>query len=414
MRIAVWHNLPSGGGKRALYAHVRGLVQRGHTVEAWCSPAADRTYCPLSDWVQEHVVELSCGPDGTPKSRLGRFYAPTLAWLRAMHNHCRRCAEEINRGGFDLLLASSSKFFAVAPIGRYVRIPPVLYLQEPTRQLYEAFPRLLWPALETPEGWWRSPGYLRCRISDSLRTRVRRIQAREELINVRAFGSILVNSQYSRESVLRAYGIDAKVCYLGVDTSLFVDQQKARGNWVVGVGGFRRHKNIELVVQALSLVKHPRPPLIWIGNDVDEPYLKQLVELAKSCHVEFQPRLNLPDSQLVDILNCAKIMAYAPRLEPLGLAPLEANACGLPVAAVAEGGVRETVVDGVNGLLVEHDPRSLASAIQRLLDDLELARRLGENGRNIVADRWTTKHSVDRLESRLFEALEGVDARSGR
>jgi glycosyltransferase involved in cell wall biosynthesis len=44
-------------------------------------------------------------------------------------------------------------------------------------------------------------------------------------------------------------------------------------------------------------------------------------------------------------------MAYAPRLEPLGLAPLEAGACGLPVVAVAEAGVRETVVDGITGSL---------------------------------------------------------------
>jgi hypothetical protein len=32
MKIAVWYNLPSGGAKRALYYHVRGLVERGHTV----------------------------------------------------------------------------------------------------------------------------------------------------------------------------------------------------------------------------------------------------------------------------------------------------------------------------------------------------------------------------------------------
>jgi len=33
LKIAVWHNLPSGGGKRALYQHVKGLVDRGHDLE---------------------------------------------------------------------------------------------------------------------------------------------------------------------------------------------------------------------------------------------------------------------------------------------------------------------------------------------------------------------------------------------
>src|SRR5229473_3089346 len=62
MKIAIWHNLPSGGGKRALYDHVRGLVARGHEVEGWCPPTADRSYLPLSTIVPEHVVplKLSC------------------------------------------------------------------------------------------------------------------------------------------------------------------------------------------------------------------------------------------------------------------------------------------------------------------------------------------------------------------
>ena len=58
MRIAVWHNLPSGGGKRALYYHVRGLVERGHSVEAWCPSTSDRNYLPLSELITEHVVPI--------------------------------------------------------------------------------------------------------------------------------------------------------------------------------------------------------------------------------------------------------------------------------------------------------------------------------------------------------------------
>ena len=59
MRIAVWHNLPSGGGKRALYEHVRGLIQRGHYVEAWCPPTASQTYLPLSPMIKEHIRPLN-------------------------------------------------------------------------------------------------------------------------------------------------------------------------------------------------------------------------------------------------------------------------------------------------------------------------------------------------------------------
>jgi glycosyltransferase involved in cell wall biosynthesis len=104
---------------------------------------------------------------------------------------------------------------------------------------------------------------------------------------------------------------------------------------------------------------------------------------------------------MVDILNRARVMLYAPRLEPFGYAPLEANACGLPVIAVAEGGVRETVEDGVNGLLVENDPPCMAAAIERLMADDPLHQRLSEGAAERAGSKWSLGPSIDRLDARL-------------
>ena len=122
MRIAVWYNLPSGGGKRALHDHVRGLLGRGHTVEVWCPDTADRDYLPLAAMVPEHVLPI----DWPAKPRLSDFWGFTLAMqrsLNAMDDHCRRCAEQINRGGFDILFANSCKFFSATSIGRQSASP---------------------------------------------------------------------------------------------------------------------------------------------------------------------------------------------------------------------------------------------------------------------------------------------------
>ena len=59
IRIAVWHNLPSGGGKRALYDQVRGLTNRGYHIEAWCPSTADQNFLPLNSLIKEHIVELA-------------------------------------------------------------------------------------------------------------------------------------------------------------------------------------------------------------------------------------------------------------------------------------------------------------------------------------------------------------------
>ena len=231
-----------------------------------------------------------------------------------------------------------------------------------------------------------------------------RIQAREELRNARAFTSILVNSLYSRESVLRAYGIDACPCYLGIDTELFVDRHQRRDAFVVGVGSFTRNKKIDFVIAAVARLKSDPRRLVWIGNIADEAYVEELRSLASRLDVVLEVKLRASDAEIVDLLNRAAVMAYAPRLEPFGFAPLEANACGLAVVGVAEAGVRETIVDRVNGLLCEPDPQAMADAIQRLLDNPAYAKELGASGRAIVESRWSLEAATDRIESRLLEA----------
>jgi len=408
MKIAVWHNLPSGGGKRALYGHVRGLVQRGHLVESWCSPLADRSYLPLSEFGIEHVVplEVKIGRLAklTARSEMlqRELHTNLLAELHALNEHCQRCAEEINAGVFDVPLANSSMSMGAASIGRYVETAKALYLQEPNRGLYEAnINGLLWNALPSMTRPWTRPRYIAWALANELGTHHLRILAREELINAKAFDRILVNSFFSRESLLRAYGLDANVCYLGIDTQLFVNQHQARENFVVSLGELSPHKRTEFVIKSIAKIPDPRPTLIWIGNAYNATYRKAMESLAQSLGVKFEARARISDSELIDLLNRAAVMAYAPRLEPFGFAPLEGNACGLPVVAVAEGGVRETINDGINGLLVEHDPGAMGEAVGRLLKDREYAAQLGGLGHQIVTEKWSLDSAVTRLEREL-------------
>jgi glycosyltransferase involved in cell wall biosynthesis len=407
MRIAVWHNLPSGGGKRALYDHIRGLLSRGHEVEAWCPESADQTYLPLDKLIKEHAFPLE-RPARRLRGRLGwllRPYYDVVDLLSTMDKHGQRCAKEINAGRFDVLFANTCVFFRTPFLGRYVEIPKVLYLQEPYRWLYEALPRLPWLAPPRVESIWRKPRRLWRALADIVRVQGLRIQAREELINAMSFDRILVNSLFSRESLLRAYGVDAKVCYLGIDDKFLVDGERERQDIVVGLGSVCPEKNVTLAIQAIATLSDPRPTLLWVGNAADSTHEQELRKLAASLQVPFEIKIRVTDQELVDTLRRAVAFIYTPRLEPFGLAPLEANACGTPVVAVAEGGVRETILDGVNGLIVEHDARQVGAAINRLRCDPDLARRLSENATRVVAQKWRLAHAVDRLEAALKETV---------
>src|SRR5712664_2905646 len=96
VKIAVWHNLPSGGGKRALYYHVRGLVERGHQVSCWCLDTANQSFLPLSEFAPERVVPTEFRkPRVGLTSWLAPWYSEAVARMREFDKACRRCAKEI-------------------------------------------------------------------------------------------------------------------------------------------------------------------------------------------------------------------------------------------------------------------------------------------------------------------------------
>jgi glycosyltransferase involved in cell wall biosynthesis len=127
--------------------------------------------------------------------------------------------------------------------------------------------------------------------------------------------------------------------------------------------------------------------------------------MAHDLGVDFQPLVNISEDELLITYGRSRLMVYAPRLEPFGYTPLEANACGLPVVAVAEGGVRETVQDGINGLVVEHDPEALSQAMFQFLSNPEYSKKIGRAGRQLVEQNWSLSASIDRLEKRLEQVL---------
>jgi glycosyltransferase involved in cell wall biosynthesis len=410
MKIAVWHNLPSGGGKRALYYHVRGLVQRGHEVESWRLDTADDSYLPLSDLTPEHVCRYEFKRRKRSRWLAGGF-RETMARMQAFEEACKQSAREIAAGDFDLLFANTALDYHVPYVMRHLRIPKVLYLQEPCRYMYEAQPILPWISQRRDSVTKTRSFRPMSTMGDYARLQALRSLAKREWVNARACDTILANSYFSRESIVKAYAVDAKVCYLGVDTSLFQNLALERERFIVGLGSFHSIKGIDLAVKAVSLISQPRPPLVWISNSGNEAYMSEVKQLASSLGVELRIRMAISDAELVSTLNKADLLICTSRLEPFGFAPLEANACGLPVVAVEEGGVRETIQNGLNGFLVEPEPEKIARAADRLLQNPGLARQMGDNAALHVQRNWSVEHSVDRLEAFLEQAVSVARAK---
>jgi len=406
MRIAIWHNLPSGGGKRALYDQVAALLKRGHEIESWCPPSNDQRFLPLGEMITEHVVDCRQPPTGK-WTTIRHLIDDTHADIEAMDSHCQVCAQQMAEREFDVLFASSCMKFRVTSIGRFSILPSLLYLQEPYRWLYEALPEPPWAADDRSTAWPIRPTELSRVLKRAVQMRLREIQVREEVRNARAFDVIACNSQYSRESILRAYGVSADVCYLGVDEMRFVPNKREdpRKPFFLTVGAAVPEKNVPFLIRALARRKDTSWPLVWVANVAEEGHLNYTRRLAEDLGVRLDIRVGVSHHELLSLYREAGLFLYAPRLEPFGLAPLEAAACGLPVVAVAEAGTRETVSEGQNGFLVAADEAAFAAKIDDVLKQPEFLRSMASSARAFVTAHWSLGEATNRLEELLTRTL---------
>jgi glycosyltransferase involved in cell wall biosynthesis len=121
---------------------------------------------------------------------------------------------------------------------------------------------------------------------------------------------------------------------------------------------------------------------------------------------------HVPWERLLGWYRRATLFVMPSHYETFGISCLEAMAFGLPVVATQAGGLPEVVEDGVTGLLVPPgDGRSLAAAVQRLLEDAPLRRRMGEAGRRRVQELFTADKVV-RAMIPIYESVRSRDARS--
>lgn len=398
MRIALYHNLPSGGAKRTLYEMVRQLTDK-HQIDVFTLSCANHTFADLRPYADHyHIYNFAPWPlFNSPFGRVNQ--AVRLADLHRLARVNRTIAADINRAGYDVLFVHPCQFEKSPSVSRFAQLPVVYYCQEPLRKLYEEAPYRPYDGVESS----------RRQALDTIDPLPKMYYSRLKQLdreNTQAATRVLVNSQFMQEVVEEIYQVEAQVSYHGVDVVAFHPLSVERQHFVLSVGSLTPMKGFDFLIRAMGEIPaDKRPSLVIASNFQNGDERLYLEQLSLDLGVELQLEGNVSDERLVELYNQAALVAYSPHREPFGLVPLEAMACATPVVAVAEGGVVETVVHEKSGLLVERDPALFAQAVCRLLDDPELVQAYGRYGRTLVEQKWTWDTAVARIEAHLETAV---------
>lgn len=153
---------------------------------------------------------------------------------------------------------------------------------------------------------------------------------------------------------------------------------------------------LKLLILAIKELKKTYPNIILIATRKGD-YLDELKEFTCEKglreNVIFTGDIDNPD---VPMCIC-DIYTHISLGEGLPLALLEAMSFGKPIVATAVGGIPEVIQDGKNGFLVEGDIDCIVEKIRLLLEDDEVSKKLGNNARDTINERFNFKASIDKI-----------------
>src|SRR5215211_5736082 len=204
----------------------------------------------------------------------------------------------------------------------------------------------------------------------------------------------VANSHLTAARVRRYFGREATVLHPPVETSRF--RAAPAGDHYMVLAELMAHKRIDVAVRAFAALGLP---LLVVG---DGPELRRLRRIDAPT-VEFTGRVS--DERVAELLARARALVVTAK-EEFGIAAVEALAAGRPVIALGEGGLRESVTEGVTGTFFEPcEPEALAQAVRRF-DPLSI----DPGACRAAAERFGAERFRERLERIVSEAVRAERA----
>ena len=402
--------MSSGGSKRELYEFTKRLKRDGNSISLYTNSKEEGQYLDLSSFV-DHIFEY--------KYKKFKNITFTLPFLKSILNLVisllnikrlikisKKMAKNIDSKGYEFIFIHHNKEFVQSPfLLKYLKTKTIYFCAEPQRIFYDEglFKKLKSECIEKSNYIKSLYTFFTNLIDNPCKYYLMKKIKEYDFDNVKYSDLILTNSNFSYEKILSAYGLNSRVVHLGGDIyGINKKKLKYKKNQILTIGSINPIKCFDFITIAIGLIKKEiRPNLVIVGNSVNNNYLRKLKEIAIENNVDISFMINISDDDLKKVIMQSYIFAYTPYLEPLGLAPLEAMSLGLPIVAIKEGGIRETVIDGYNGFILERNKKEFSNKITELIEDKKKYMEMGDNSITHINRYW----NWDMAYKRFMESI---------
>jgi glycosyltransferase involved in cell wall biosynthesis len=207
-------------------------------------------------------------------------------------------------------------------------------------------------------------------------------------------------SEFKNKSITITPGVDIKLFKTTTRASkekriLFIGNLNSSNDW----------KGLDYLIKAIEVVKNKiSVKLIIAGKGNKVNYYKNLCETN---NINYHFAGEIKRHTLVNEINKSTllILPSTSEAESFGMVLIEAMACEKPVIGSNIGGIPYVIDDGINGLLVPpKNSQAIANAINKIINNPKLAKKMGENGYKKVKEKFTWKISTNKMN----EVIHGV------
>jgi len=242
---------------------------------------------------------------------------------------------------------------------------------------------------------------------------IHRIETCCEIEACRKAVRVAVFSEWQRQRIISEYKIPPvrvsaipAVIPLG---SFDCRRDEAEKNRILFCGRLVEQKGVDVLLRAMALMAGRGNirglQLDIIGDGIERARYERLAgRLGLAQTVRFHG--HLPRPQLAPFFRKANVFVLPSRSESLGLALIEALACGVPAVASRAGAVPELFRDKEEAVLVPaNDPRLLSDALSGLLADEGMQQALSRRGRAMVERHYEPAQNIEKLIEVYRESL---------